>query len=154
MDFSETNLPTHGTQTDAERSYTSWYAQLPQERKARLFADMFQFGLDSVKYNARKNNPFLTDAEATLRFIELQFKQDYSPEMFDFITKKMEERAEKEWKARFKAMKKTLGWSHDDIAQFIGAENGNSVKSSLARKIPAFAKLAICVFENSRKMDV
>ncbi|MBC7776949.1 MAG: hypothetical protein H7246_16075 [Phycisphaerae bacterium] len=34
----------------------------------------------------------------------------------------MEERAEKEWKARFKAMKKALGWSHDDIAQFIGAE--------------------------------
>jgi len=96
MDFSETNLPAPGAQTEAERAYTRWYAALPQERKARIFADMFQFGLDSVKYNAKKNNPFLTDAEATLRFIELHFKQDYSPEMFDFITKKMEERAEME----------------------------------------------------------
>ncbi|MFN0175064.1 MAG: hypothetical protein ACKVU0_10485 [Saprospiraceae bacterium] len=154
MDFSEMKLPEPGEQTEAERAYTRWYTQLPQERKARIFADMFQFGLDSVKYNAKKKNPFLTDAEATLRFIELHFKQDYSPEMFDFITKKMEERAEKEWKARFKAMKKALGWSHDDIAQFIGAENGNSIKSSLARKIPAFAKLAICVFEKSQKADV
>ncbi len=51
-------------------------------------------------------------------------------------------------------MKKALGWSHDDIAQFMGAENGNSVKSSLARKIPAFAKLAICVFEKSHKKNV
>ena len=154
MDFSETNLPALESKSEAERAYTRWYAQLPQERKAKLFADMFQFGLDSVKYNAKKNNPFLTDAEATLRFIELQFKHDYSPEMFDFITKKMEERAELEWKARFKAMKKAYGWSHDDIAQFIGAENGNSVKSSIARKIPAFAKLAICVFEKSQKRDI
>jgi len=66
----------------------------------------------------------------------------------------MEARAEMEWKARFKSMKNAFGWSHDDIAQFIGAENGNSVKSSLARKIPAFAKLAICVFEKSQIRDV
>jgi len=154
MDFSEMNLPEAGLPTESEHFYTRWYAALPQERKARIFADMFQFGLDSVKYNAKKNNPFLTDAEATLRFIELHFKQDYSPEMFDFITKKMEERAEMEWKKRFKMMKKALNWSHDDIEQFMGAENGNSVKSSLARKIPAFAKLAICVFEKSHKKNV
>ena len=55
MDFSETNLPAPGEQTEAERAYSRWYAQLPQDRKARLFAYMFQFGLDSVKYNAKKN---------------------------------------------------------------------------------------------------
>ena len=48
-------------------------------------------------------------------------------------------------------MKKALVWSRYDIAQFLGAENGNSVKSSFAVKIPAFAKLMICVFENSQK---
>ena len=39
-----------------------------------------------------------------------------SPEMFKFMAPKMEVRAEKEWEARFKAMKKALVWSHEDIA--------------------------------------
>jgi hypothetical protein len=33
------------------------------------------------------------------------------------------------------------------MARFMGAENGASVKASVNRKLPAFAKLAVCIFE-------
>lgn len=63
----------------------------------------------------------------------------------------MAERSEQEWKQRFKAMKKQPGWTYDDMARFIGASNGASVKASVNRQLPAFAKLAVCVFEQLRK---
>jgi hypothetical protein len=51
-------------------------------------------------------------------------------------------------------MKRQLGWTYDDIAQFIHAESGNSVKSSVNRKLPAMAKLAVCVFEAMKEKSV
>ena len=78
-------------------------------------------------------------------------KEKYSPKVFAFIQQKMKERSEKEWQDRFKTMKKTLGWSYDQMATYSGASNGASVKASVNRKLPAFAKLAVCVFEQMQK---
>ena len=83
-----------------------------------------------------------------MRFIEVTQKADYPEDTFAFIRESMQKRSEKEWQQRFKIMKKTLGWSYEDIATFIGAENGPTVKASINRKLPAFAKLAVCVFES------
>jgi hypothetical protein len=33
----------------------------------------------------------------------------------------------------------------------MGAENGATVKASINRKLPAFAKFAVCVFEQMKK---
>lgn len=82
-----------------------------------------------------------------LRYIELNLREEYTPEVFSFIKKKMQERAEEEWRRRFRKMKETLGWTYDDMARYMGASSGNSVKASVSRGLPAFAKLAVCVFE-------
>ena len=74
-------------------------------------------------------------------------KDEYPPETFEFIKTKMSERSEKEWKERFKKMKKSLGWSYDEMAIYMGAGSGASVKASVNRQLPAFAKLAVCLFE-------
>ena len=142
---------TLNTPQESELAYARWYSALPDVRKAKMMADMYQFGVDAVRYNVRKENPFTTDADAMLRYMQLNTKRDYTPEIFNFIESKMAERAELEWQKRFKKMKKTLGWTHDDIARFIGASSGNSVKASVNRQIPAFAKLAICVFEEMQR---
>ena len=83
-----------------------------------------------------------------MRFIEVTQKADYPEATFAFIVETMHKRSEKEWQQRFKTMKKELGWSYDDMANFIGAENAETVKSSINRKLPAFAKLAVCIFEH------
>ncbi len=136
---------------ESELAYARWYSQLPDERKARMLADFFEFGQETVKYNAKKENPFLTESELTLRYIELNLKDDYTPEVFAFIQKKMRERAEQEWKKRFKIMKKTMGWSYEEIAKYMGASSRDSVKASISRQLPAFAKLAVCIFEQMKK---
>ena len=102
MDF----FKTVNSSREAELAYARWYEKLPVERKARMMCERFQFGIDSVKYNVKKENPFATEAEALFRYIELNLKQDYTEEVFSFIKRKMEEKAEEEWKQRFRKMKK------------------------------------------------
>jgi hypothetical protein len=62
----------------------------------------------------------------------------------------MAEKSEKEWQERFKTMKNELGWTYEQMATFVGAKSGDSIKASINRKLPAFAKLAVCVFEEMK----
>ena len=136
---------------EAELAYANWYSQLPDARKAKMLCDLFQFGIDTVRYNARKENPFISEAETLMKYIELNLKKDFSPDVYAFIETKMAERAENEWKQRFKTMKNTLGWSYEKMALFMDAGSADALKSSISRKIPNFAKLAICIFEQQHK---
>ena len=147
MEFSENT----DRLSEADLTYANWFSRLPDERKSRIFADMVDFGIESVIYTVRKENPISTKAEALWRFMELHHKEAVTPEVFEFMRAKMSERVELEWKARFKKMRRELGWTFDEMARFIGAESGNSLKSSVSRQVPAFAKLAVCVFEEMKK---
>ncbi len=135
----------------ADFTYAQWYAQLPDERKAAFFRDGFQFVVDKIRYDVLQENPFATEAEIILRFIELTQQSDYPPEVFAHIRWHMQERIEAEWKQRFRHMKKSLGWSYDQMAAFIGAASGDSLKASVSRQLPTFAKLAVCMFEEMEK---
>ena len=63
MDYSDTSMIVG----ESELEYARWYSKLPSERKAKMLCEMFQFGVESVQYNARKNNPYITDAEANTK---------------------------------------------------------------------------------------
>lgn len=95
----------------------------------------------------------LTESELMLRYMEYNLKPSTPPDVFEFIRQKMLERAEEEWKARFRAMKKDLGWTYDNMARFIGAKSGASLKASVSRKLPGFAKLAVCVYERAKQQE-
>lgn len=131
--------------------YGKWYAAQSNERKSGMILSGYNFAANTIKQQVKKENPFATNADVILRFIEISHKAECSQETFAFIVKTMEDRSEKEWQERFKALKKELGWSYDDMARFMGAENGASVKASINRKLPAFAKLAVCVFEQMKQ---
>jgi hypothetical protein len=131
--------------------YAKWYAAQPNERKSSMILSGYNFAANNIKQQVKKENPFATHADVVMRFIEISHKADCSTETFDFVVKNMNQRSEKEWQDRFKALKKELGWSYNDMATFMGAENGASVKASVNRKLPAFAKLAVCVFEQMKK---
>ena len=135
----------------SELAYAKWYAQQTDERKAKMLCDIFQFGVMTIKHNAHKANPMLTEPELMLRYMEYNLKPSTTPDVFEFIRQKMLERAEEEWKARFRAMKKDLGWTYGDMAKFIGAKSGDSLKASVSRKLPGFAKLAVCVYEQAKQ---
>ena len=148
MDF----FDTLNSSKEAELAYANWYAKLPDQRKAQMLSDLFQFGIESVKYNAKRENPFITESEALLSYIELNLKDSYSEEVYSFIVKKLKEKSEEEWKLRFKKMKKELGWSYQDMATHLGGVSTNALKASISRKLPSFAKLAVCVYETVKKV--
>ncbi|MBK6931527.1 MAG: hypothetical protein IPH12_11955 [Saprospirales bacterium] len=153
MDYSEKTAENYQVSRESDFAYARWYANQPDTLKAEFLADGFQFAFEKIAYDEKKVNPFVSEAEITARFIELINKQDYTPETLAFIREKMAERSEQEWKQRFKTMKKQLGWTYDDMARFIGASSGASVKASVNRQLPAFAKLAVCVFEQLTKNE-
>ncbi len=135
---------------EAELAYANWLYQLPAERKAQLMCDTFQFGVDAVLYNYRKAHPHHTEAEALMYYMEQNLKPYFSEATWAFVQAKMEEKAEEEWKKRFKAMKDDLDWSYADIASIMNSGSPDAIKSSVSRKIPGFAKLAIGVYEKMR----
>lgn len=150
MDFFETI----NSSKAVEMMYANWYEQLPDERKAKMFSDLVQFGIETVRHNARQTNPFISEAEQMMLYFQANLKKELSQEMYAFVERKMIERSEKEWQKRFKTMKKHLNWSYEDIAIYMGAKNSASVKASLNRQLPAFAKLAVCVFEQMAQIHV
>ena len=135
----------------ADLAYSKWYAQQSDQRKASMIVSAFNFVAHRVRTQVLKLNPFARKADITWQFIALTQKEDYPPETFEFMRSEMQKRSEKEWQARFRAMKKELDWSYADIARFIGAENENAVRASINRKVPAFGKLAVCVFEEMQQ---
>ena len=144
MDFSKENLEA------AEKSdfaYAEWYSRLPDTRKAEFFKSGYDFVTEKIRQDVQNENPFATESDFILRFIEVTQKEEYPEEVFAFIREQMIKRSEKEWQQRFKTMKNALGWSYEDMATCMNAESSASVKASINRKLPAFAKLAVCVFE-------
>jgi len=147
MDFSKENL---AAKQAADRQYAEWYSQLPDERKAEMLLSGYEFATGKIRYDIRKENPFATNSDVRMRFIELT-QSDYPESTMNFIREKMRERSEADWQKRFKTMKKALGWSYEDMARYMGASGGDSVKASVNRQLPAFAKLAVCMFEELQK---
>lgn len=144
MDFFKEN---HEASEKADFAYAEWYSRLPEEHKAAFFNSGYQFVSEKVRSETKNENPFVTEADILMRFISLTQKEDYPETVFNFIAGKMAARSEKEWQRRFKKMRQSLGWSYEDMAKFMNAGGGASVKASINRKLPAFAKLAVCVFE-------
>ncbi len=151
MDSSENIKANIEASKQADMAYSRWYAQQPDENKASMIANGYDFVANHIRFQVKKENPFANKADIIFKFIETTQKAEYPSDIFDFIAENMATRSEVEWQARFKAMKKALGWSYDDMARFIGAASGDSIKASVNRQLPAFAKLAVCVFEQLTK---
>ncbi len=76
--------------------YAKWYAAQPNERKSNMILSGYNLVANNVEHQVKKENPFATNADVILRFIEISHKADVSDETFDFVTKQMTERSEKE----------------------------------------------------------
>ena len=131
----------------SDLNYAKWYASLPIEDKNRLFLSGFNFVADKIAFDIKAVSYHPGKYELIWKFIEVTQKGEYPEETFAFIREQMQKRIEQEWKQRFSMMKNALGWTYEQMAQYMGASSGASLKASISRKVPAFAKLAICVYE-------
>lgn len=136
---------------EAELAYANWVYQLPAERKAQMMCDAFEFGVNAVLHNYHKENPYCADAEALMFYMEQNLRPFFSESTWAFVQAKMTEKAEEEWKKRFRVMKDELDWSYANMAKIMDSDSPTAVKSSVSRKIPGFGRLAIGVFEEMRE---
>jgi hypothetical protein len=146
MGFSENMAENIRVSRESDFEYARWYAQQSDEKKSSMILSGWKLATGHVRRQELDANP-----DVTMKFIEHTQKADYPPETFAFIREQMALRSEAEWIARFKTMKKTLGWTYDEMARYIGAASGAALRASVNRKLPAFAKLAVCVFEQMNK---
>ena len=49
-------------------------------------------------------------------------------------------------------MMATKGWTYEDVARYGRFKNGKVVKATISRDLPAFAKLAVVVFESESQV--
>ncbi|MGB0929581.1 MAG: hypothetical protein ACPGVB_02310 [Chitinophagales bacterium] len=152
MDYSKVKENIEASEA-SDFAYAKWYEKQPVERKVSMIASGYRFVANHIRQTVLKINPFATQASIRAKFIEHTQKEDYSEEVYAFIEEKMKVYSEKEWQERFKVMKKSLGWSYKEMAIYMEAKNGSSIKASINRQLPAFAKLAVCIFEQNQKQN-
>ena len=127
MDYSKNIEENIRVSWESDLAYARWYEKQPDERKVGMMVSGYEFAARSIRLKELDKNPFANKSFITSKFIEYTQKEDYPEEVFAFIMEKMQERSEKEWQARFKAMKKALGWTYENMATYMEAKNGASV---------------------------
>ena len=46
-----------------------------------------------------------------------------------------------------------MNWTYEEMARFMGGVSAQSLKASVSRKLPAFAKLAVCLYEQQQSYN-
>ncbi len=62
----------------------------------------------------------------------------------------MERKIKKDWADRFRFMMKENNWNYEDVARMGQFKNGKVIEPTISRGLPAFAKLAVMVYEKMR----
>jgi chromatin segregation and condensation protein Rec8/ScpA/Scc1 (kleisin family) len=135
---------------EADFQYAKWYEKQSDERKSAMMISGYKLVAERIKAQQKAKNPFSTKADVILHFMEVTQKEAYPQDVFTSMVENMKKRSDVEWQQRFDDMKNELGWSFEDIANFTDSENPIDLKESVSQKIPAFAKLAVCVFEQMK----
>lgn len=139
---------------EADFQYAKWYEKQSDERKSSMMISGYKLVADRVKAQQKAKNPFSTKADVILHFIEVTQKEEYPQDVFNSMVENMKKRSDVEWQQRFNDMKDELGWSFEDMANFIDFENPQLLNESVHQKMPTFAKLAVCVFEQMKENKI
>jgi hypothetical protein len=139
---------------EADFQYAKWYEKQSDERKSSMMISGYKHVTDRVTAQQKAKNPFSTKADIILRFMEVTQKEEYPQDVFAKMVENMKKRSDLEWQQRFDNMQNELGWSFEDIANFTGSDNSLEMKESVNQKLPAFAKLAVCVFEQLKNSEL
>ncbi|MEM6395402.1 MAG: hypothetical protein AAF741_03580 [Bacteroidota bacterium] len=70
-----------------------------------------------------------------------------SEEHWNFFQQEMHKKIKQGWSKRFKQMMKGLNWTYEDVAKLGGFSSANSVKATISRGLPNFAKVAVLAYE-------
>ena len=123
------------------------------EKRFKIALDFANLGVSRTRDWIMENHPNYSHLEVNLEFVRLMYYTtgQMPEEEWTFFKDKMEEKIRHEWAARFRRMMKANDWGYEDIAKMGGFKNAAVIKSTISRGLPAFAKLAVSIYERMEK---
>lgn len=121
----------------------------PADKRLGIALDFANMGIDQTMQWIKSEHPEFSELEVRLEFVRLMSYKTgkISEEHWQHFKSVMEDRIRKDWSERFRKMMKAKNWTYDDVAKLGRFKNGKVVEASVSRGLPAFAKLAVMVFE-------
>ena len=123
------------------------------KKRMRIALDFANLGIEQTRKWIKKNHPNYSELEINLEFVRIMYfetKQMTKPH-WQFYKKKMEEKIRKDWSNRFREMMKKNNWDYEDVAKLGNFKSGKVIEATVSRGLPSFAKLAVVIFERSKK---
>lgn len=119
------------------------------EKRFKIALDFANFGIERTREWIKQNHPEYSELEVTLEFVRLIHYQtgQMTEEHWAFYEKEMQKKIKKDWTERFRAMMKENNWNYGDIANMGNFKNAEVVEATISRGLPAFAKLAVSIYE-------
>ncbi|MEZ4827195.1 MAG: DUF6036 family nucleotidyltransferase [Bacteroidia bacterium] len=138
---------------DAARRQIAIIRSFSPEKRLKIAIDFADMGISQTHSWIRSRYPEFSDYEVKLEFVRLMYYQTGEmPELqWKHFKSTMEKIIRKDWILRFRNMMEEKKWSYDYVASLGGFKNGKVIEATISRGLPSFAKLAVVVFEQSKK---
>lgn len=131
------------------------YRSFPPEKRLQIALDFGNMAITRTREWIKSKHPEFSEREITLEYVRLiHFESGELPaKTWHFYKMQMEKLIRKEWADRFRRMMKAKNWTYDDVAKWGGFKNGKVVEATVSRGLPAFARLAVVLFEQGSLVD-
>lgn len=126
-----------------------------KEKKMKIALQFANFGIERSRKWIHARHPEFSEPEITLEFVRLFYYEtgEMSEAQWQFYQTTMQGRVRKHWAERFRRMMKQRQLKYEDVAKMIGSSE-SSVKSTISRGLPRFAKLAVLLHEGAGSMEM
>jgi hypothetical protein len=141
-----------GVSKEAAAMQVAIINQFSSEKRLKIALDFANLGISRTREWIKEQNPSFSEMEVTLEFVRLMYhKTEEMPEnQWQFYKKTMEERIKKDWSKRFRQMMQEKNWTYDDVAKLGNFKSGKVIEATISRGLPAFARLAVVIYENEK----
>ena len=125
------------------------------EKRMNIALQFANMGVARTHQWIKSNHPEFSELEVRLEFVRLMSYETgrISQAHWEFFKKEMEKKIKKDWAKRFRRMMQSKNWTYDDVARFGRFSSGKVVEATISRGLPSFAKLAVVIFEEEKKMS-
>jgi hypothetical protein len=131
-------------------------SKFPSNKRIRIAIDFANLGVNQTRQWIKKNNPNISELELNLEFVRLMYHKTGSmnEENWQFFKSRMMVKIKKDWADRFREMMKENNWNYDDVAKLGNFKSGKVIEATISRGLPAFAKLAVKIYEMNKNNAV
>lgn len=134
---------------EAAQQQIAIISKFSSEKRIKIATDFANLGINRTRAWIRENHPNISELELNLEFVRLMYYEsgEMSEAEWTFFESTMATKIKKDWADRFRKMMKENQWTYDDVAKLGNFKSGKVIEATISRGLPAFAKLAVKIYE-------